>query len=286
MNAQTTAAALARATALAAWILLLQTAFAQTPSPLQEWQYSSGILLERLYEPDIPEWKVVLGAGAEAKPIYDGAQPYRVQAGPVLNIRYRDIAFASTGEGVGINVLRGANYRMGFAAGYDFGRRDSDDENHLHGLPDIPRAPMFRAFGSYVVSKGFPLVITGDVRQSVGRGPDGVVGDVGAYMPIPGSSERFVLFAGPSAAIASRKYLDKRFGVTASQSLTSGFASYRPRAGVTAAGFGVSSAAFVTDRLILNADAAMDWLLHDARGSPLIQRSAQPVLAISVAYMW
>jgi outer membrane scaffolding protein for murein synthesis (MipA/OmpV family) len=113
-----------------------------------------------------------------------------------------------------------------------------------------------------------------------------MIGDVGAYMPIPGSSEHFVLFTGPSVTIASRKYLDKRFGVTASQSLTSGFADYRPRAGVMAAGFGMSSTAFITDRWTLNIDAAMDWLLHDARGSPLIQRSAQPALAISVAYMW
>jgi outer membrane scaffolding protein for murein synthesis (MipA/OmpV family) len=113
-----------------------------------------------------------------------------------------------------------------------------------------------------------------------------MIGDVGAYMPIPGSSEHFALFAGPSITIASRKYLNKRFGVTASQSLTSGIASYRPRAGVTAAGLGVSTTAFITDRLMLNADAAMDWLLPDARGSPLIQRTAQPALAISVAYMW
>jgi outer membrane scaffolding protein for murein synthesis (MipA/OmpV family) len=173
-----------------------------------------------------------------------------------------------------------------FAAGYDLGRRVSDDENHLHGLPDIPRAAVFKAFGSYVVSRDFPLAVRGNVRQSVGRGPDGMIGDVGACMPIPGSSEHFVLFVGPSVTIASRKYLDKRFGVTASQSLTSGFADYRPRAGVTAAGFGMSSTAFITDRLMLNTDAAMDWLLHDARGSPLIQRSAQPALAISVAYMW
>jgi outer membrane scaffolding protein for murein synthesis (MipA/OmpV family) len=271
---------------LVAWILLPQSGFTQTPSPLQEWQYSSGIELQRLYEPHIPQWKVVLGAGAEAKPLYDGAQPYRVQAGPVISIRYSDIAFASTGEGVGINVLRGANYRMGLAAGYDLGRRVSDDENHLHGLPDIRRAPVFKAFGSYVLSKDFPLVVRGDVRQSIGRGPDGMIGDVGAYMPIPGSSEHFALFAGPSITIASRKYLNKRFGVTASQSLTSGIASYRPRAGVTAAGLGVSTTAFITDRLMLNADAAMDWLLPDARGSPLIQRTAQPALAISVAYMW
>ena len=128
----------------------------------------------------------------------------------------------------------------------------------------FPRAPVFRVFGSYAVSKDFPLAVRSDVRQSVGRGPDGMIGDVGAYMPMPGSSEHFVLFAGPSVTIASRQYLDKRFGVTASRSPTSGFASYRPRAGATAAGLGVSSTTFITDRLMINVDGAMDWLRTSA----------------------
>jgi hypothetical protein len=38
------------------------TASSQTPSPLQEWQYSSGTVLEKLFEPNLPEWRVVLGA--------------------------------------------------------------------------------------------------------------------------------------------------------------------------------------------------------------------------------
>ena len=106
----------------------------QTPSPLQEWQYSSGIILEKLFAPEVPEWRVVLGLGAEYKPLYDGARPYRTQGGPIINIRYRDIAFASVGEGIGVNLLSGKHYRFGVALGYDLGRRETDDESHLHGL--------------------------------------------------------------------------------------------------------------------------------------------------------
>ena len=86
-------------------------AMSQTPSALQEWQYSSGITLQKLYEPDLPKWRVVLGAGAEVQPLYDGARPYRTRAGPVINILYRDVAFASVGEGLGVNFVNGANYR-------------------------------------------------------------------------------------------------------------------------------------------------------------------------------
>src|ERR1700737_5258736 len=83
------------------WACVPSTALLQTPSPLQEWQYSRGIVLERLFEPDLPEWRVVLGAAAEAKPLYDGAAVSRVEGGRLINIGYRDIAFVSLGEGSG-----------------------------------------------------------------------------------------------------------------------------------------------------------------------------------------
>jgi len=31
--------------------------------------------------------------------------------GPVIDVRYQDLAFASVGEGIGVNVIRGDNYR-------------------------------------------------------------------------------------------------------------------------------------------------------------------------------
>jgi outer membrane scaffolding protein for murein synthesis (MipA/OmpV family) len=57
------------------------------------------------------------------------------------------------------------------------------------------------------------------VRKFIG-GADGIVGDVSAYLPLPGSSERFVMFAGPSVTFADRRYMQKEYGVSAAQSLT------------------------------------------------------------------
>ena len=235
----------------------------QTPSPLQEWQYSSGIILEKLFEPDVPDWRTVLGVAAARRPLSDGADLARTQAGPVINVRYRDIAFASIGEGIGVNVLRGDNFRAGIALGYDLGRRVSDDYTRLHGMGDIGRAPVAKAFASYVISKDFPLVIRSDVRQIMG-GADGLLADIGAYMPLPGSSKKLIMFAGPSFTYADHRYVDKVFGVTAAQSLASGHPLYDPHAGPDAAGFGFSATCFVADRWLVNLDTAIDRLLGDA----------------------
>jgi outer membrane scaffolding protein for murein synthesis (MipA/OmpV family) len=267
------------------WACVPRAAWSQTPSPLQEWQYSSGIALEKLFEPNLPDWDVVLGAGGEYKPLYDGAELTRKQAGPVINVRYKDIAFASVGEGLGINLIHGKHYRGGIALGYDLGRLVSNDVGHLHGLGDIGRAPDVKVFASYVLSKSFPLVVRGDVRQIVG-GADGMLADLGAYLPIPASSKRLIVLVGPSYTYADHRYMQKVFGVTATQSIASRYPVYDAHAGSDAVGFGFSATGFFTDHWLINMDAAVNRLLGSARESPITQKTTQHALGLSVAYSW
>jgi outer membrane scaffolding protein for murein synthesis (MipA/OmpV family) len=258
---------------------------AQTPSPLQEWQYSSGIALEKLFEPNLPDWRVVLGVGAEYKPLYDGAELTRTQGGPVINVRYKDLAFASIGEGLGVNLLHGEHYRGGLALCYDLGRYVSQDVSHLSGLGDIKRAPAIKAFFSYAVSKDFPMVVRADVRQVVG-GADGAVADLSAYLPLPGSSRHLIMFAGPSFTAADHKFMQREFGVTTTQSIASGYPIYDTHAGADAVGLGFSATGFLTPHWLLNLDTAVNHLLGSASESPITQRRTQKVLALSLAYAW
>jgi outer membrane scaffolding protein for murein synthesis (MipA/OmpV family) len=258
---------------------------AQTPSPLQEWQYSGGLILARLFQPDLPEWRTVLGTAAEVQPVYDGSRAYRLQGGPVINIQYRDIAFLSTGEGIGYNFLRGDHYRVGAAISYDLGRRVKDDYTNLHGMGDIPRAPVAKLFASYVLSKKFPLILRTDVRQLAG-GANGTVGDVGVYMPLPGSSKKFVMFAGPSITLATHRYLQSEFGVTPAQSLASGHPVFDPHSGTDSVGVGFSATRFLTDHWLLNLDSALNRLKGPPDVSPITERRTQRVLALSVNYLW
>jgi outer membrane scaffolding protein for murein synthesis (MipA/OmpV family) len=258
---------------------------AQTPSPLQEWQYSSGIALQRLFEPNIPDWQVVMGAAVEHKPLYDGANLGRTIGGPVINIRYKDLWFASIGEGLGVNLWSGDHYRAGLALSYDLGRYVHDDVAHLTGLGDLKIAAAPKAFISYVISKSFPLVVRADVRQIIG-GADGVVADIDAYMPLPGSSQRFIMFAGPSYTYADHRYMQREFGVTTTQSEASGYPVYDAHSGSDAMGFGFSSTFFITPKILLNFDAAVNHLLGSAGESPITQRVTQHVFVLSIAYAW
>ena len=262
-----------------------RVSMAQTPSPLQEWQYSGGTILERLFQPNAPDWHTVAGVAADNRPLYDGAERYRTLGGPVISVRYQDVAFASVGEGLGYNFVRGDHYRVGIALGYDLGRHQEEDLDHLRGLGDVGRAATVKMFGSYVVSKEFPLIFRADLRQFVG-GADGVTGDAGFYMPLPGSSKRLIMFAGPSVTFADRLYMQKEFGVTPAQSGNSGYEQYQARTGIYAGGFGFSATSFITDHWLVNADAAIDHLFGSAAESPITQRRTQRVITFSICYTW
>jgi outer membrane scaffolding protein for murein synthesis (MipA/OmpV family) len=259
---------------------------AQTPSPLQEWQYSGGVILARLFEPDLPSLRTVLGVAADLQPVYDGARAYRVQGGPVINIQYRDIAFVATGDGIGYNFLRGDHYRVGVALTYDLGRKMKDDLSNLKGMGDIGAAPGGKVFASWVLSKKFPMIMRVDVRDYVG-GVDAAVADAGVYLPLPGSSKKFVMFAGPSITMATRHYMQNLYGVTPQQSLASGHSPYEiSHAGTSAAGVGFSATKFVTDHWLINLDSAISQIRGTPSRSPLVERRTQRVLALSFDYQW
>jgi outer membrane scaffolding protein for murein synthesis (MipA/OmpV family) len=263
-----------------------RAALAQTPSPLQEWQYSGGIILARLFEPDLPKWRRVLGVASEVQPVYDGAQAYRVSGGPVINIHYRDIAFLSTGEGLGFNFLHGDHYQIGLGVTYDLGRKERDDLRNLQGMGDISAAPVGKFFASWVLSRRFPLIMRVNVRQYMG-GAQGAVGDASVYLPLPGSSKTFVMFAGPSITMGTRHYLNTLYGVSPAQSAASGHPVYEiQHAGTSAAGVGFSATKFVTEHFLLNLDAAISQVRGSPAHSPLVEARTQRVVAVSFDYHW
>jgi len=269
----------------ASFICGAHVASAQTPSPMQEWQYPGGISLEKLYAPRIPQWDIITGLAVSTSPAYSGDSRYRVAGGPALDIRYRDRFFFSTGEGLGADVFQGKQYRVSLSVGLDLGRRMEWDYGRLHGLGDIPRAAFFKLSGSYVISKRLPIILRADVRKIAG-GSAGLVGDLEFYTPLPGSSRRFVMFAGPSVTLADRKHLQTGYGISQLQSLNSDYPVFGTHGGLEAAGFGFSATRFFTPHLLANMNISWRELLGSAGSSPLVQRRAQGTLTLSMAYRW
>jgi outer membrane scaffolding protein for murein synthesis (MipA/OmpV family) len=280
---------LARVPALTVLLLLAAAArplHAQTPSPLQEWQYSGGIILARLFQPDLPQWRNVIGLASELQPAYSGSRAYRINGGPDFLFYYRDVAFISSGEGIGYNVLRGDHYQFGVGVTYDLGRKEKEDLTNLHGMGDIEAAPVGKMYGSVVLSKKFPLILRVDVRQFIG-GAQGAVGDAAVYLPLPGSSKNFVMFAGPSITLATHHYLQTLYGVDQAQAHESGHPEFLiTHNGTASAGVGFSATKFLGRHWLINVDGAISQLRGDPAYSPIVEKRTERAITLSFDYQW
>jgi outer membrane scaffolding protein for murein synthesis (MipA/OmpV family) len=254
-------------------------ALAENPSPLPEWIYSSGIPLTRRFMDEIPKWQFIAGLSSEILPKYDGASRYHVLGGPMFDIRYKDLAFLATGEGLGVNFISNNYTRIGFAITYDLGRSRSLS-HELNRLSDIDPTPEAKLFGEAVI---FPFVIRADIRRSMG-GYNGWAGDFSAYMPIAGWKKRLFVFAGPSIMFGDRNYMTRYFGITPAESQASGLPVFSPGGGAKSVSLGADATWLMGHHWFLNVILAGDCLLDDANRSPTTRNQVQGITGLTVAY--
>jgi len=261
----------------AALCLAVAPVAAQTPSPLANWQYSVGEVLVKLGGP-LPDWRVTVGAGAEMAPIYEGSKRYDATPSAVIDVRYKDIAFLSDGEGLGVNLLRGRTYRAGVAIGYDLGR-DHHVQHRLTGTGNVGVAPEAKLFAEYFL---LPFVYRIDIRRGLG-GHDGVIGDLGMYVPLPLAKNTY-LFTGPSITFADTRYMRAYFGISPAQASRSQFSAFDAHGGLDRAGWGATALYQYDKHWWLEAEGAWEYMLGDAGHSPIVEEKSQFVVGANVVY--
>jgi len=244
--------------------LIAATASAQT-STLTDWQSSSGIVMRPLGGP-VPEWQVTVGGGVAALPAYEGSNEQRISPAPTLDVRYKDLAYLSIGEGIGVNILRGTNYRAGVGLAFDMGR-EHNAATRLAGTGNIDPAPLFKAFLQYAF---VPVVLTVDVKQAL-TSYQGLTADIGAYMPVV-ATEKLQIFVGPEMNFADSRYMQAYFGINPQNTdAQSHFHNYSAHGGLKDAKFGIAGFYHFTDHWFINTDFGVERLLGSAPGSPIVQ---------------
>lgn len=250
------------------WVLALSLAPALAhaqSSALTQWQNSPGIVLRPLGGP-IPDWSVTLGGGIAVMPAYEGSNSMRLEPAPDVDVRYKDLAFASLGEGIGVNLLRGTNYRAGVALSYDIGREHTL-ATRLEGTRNIDAAPVAKAFAQYAF---IPVIFTADVAQAL-TSYQGLTANLAAYMPVVGN-ETVQIFLGPEVTFADSRYMEAYFGINPQNTdAQSHFHDYSADGGVKDAKFGASGFYHFDDHWFVNGDLGIERLLGSAAGSPIVQ---------------
>jgi outer membrane scaffolding protein for murein synthesis (MipA/OmpV family) len=254
------------------------SAAAQTPSPFAYWQNSAGIVLRSLGGP-VPDWETVVGGGAVVLPKYQGGKQYEVLPALTLDVRYRDIAFLSTGDGLGVNVIRGDTYRAGVAIAYDLGR-SQHAERSIKGIGSIPLAPEAKIFAEAFFQ---PVVLSVDVRRAIG-GTNGLVGDIGAYMPVVGN-ETLVVFVGPGVSIGDAHYMQRVFGIGTNEAIPNSlYQRYDAKAGAANVNFGTTADYTFADHWHGDLTFGYERLICSAASSPIAENKNQLGVTVQVLY--
>ncbi|TXH05986.1 MAG: MipA/OmpV family protein [Nevskiaceae bacterium] len=245
---------------------------------LPEWVLSAGIpLLYHDGEP-APAWSVTALAAMETLPRYAGDDVLRTRAFPLLDVRYKDLAFASAIEGLGVNLLHGRTCRAGVTLNFDPGRSPADAPR-LRGTRRLPPSPDARAFVDYVI---FPAVFRAELRHTLAGAP-GWVMDAAAYAPVL-ATEQLTAFVGLSATVADHTWMNARFGLTPSQAAAAGLPAYEAPAGLRSAALAADLAWTPRGPWLLNLTVSAQRLGAAAGDSPLTVTRIEPALSLSLGY--
>ncbi len=229
-------------------------------------------------------WTFMAGGGALVRPVYIGADRYRVSPVPAVAIIYRDWFFADPANGVGVrrNLMPGVMASAGMD--YSFGRKEKDDAR-LAGMGDLDGGPSlfgevefrpFRGIGRALsLALGVESPVLGDVS--------GVEATADVAISFPVGLGGYVSVGG-GVIWASRPMMRDLFGVTPAQSAAGVLPVYDLGAGFRATTLGVTLARPVFERWVLVATANYNRLRGDAGRSPIVADRNQFMAGAGLLY--
>lgn len=224
----------------------------------------------------LADWKVTIGAGAIYMPEYEGSDKFDVNPFPIFSAEFGERVSVDI-TGVTVDLYEANGFRVGIKGGYEMGRKE-DDSDYLRGLGDIDPGGVIGGIVSYDVG---PFQAYAKLDKTIG-GSDGLIGTVGAKASY--KYERFIFSADVSGTWADDKHMESYFGITPSQSASSGLDEYDAKAGVKRVDVKASITYMMTENWLLTGAAGAGFLMGDARDSPVVKDDVQPFGMIGLAY--
>ena len=211
-------------------------------------------------------WTIDLGAGALSVPRFPGADTRRTRAIPAIEARYGDVFFFTFADGLGLDVVRRADWHAGPVVNFAFARKEKDDRAALEGLGDVPFTVEAGGYVRYEFDRYATAKL--ELRRGVG-GHDGVVAEVSLEGHAPPLLDRLFPSLGPRLTGYDRRYARAYYGVDVDQSRRSRYSPFAPGSGLKA-GIGGSAVYLVSDRVTLTAFGDYGRLAGEISRSPLV----------------
>jgi outer membrane protein len=228
---------------------------------------------------------MTVGLGAAIVPEYMGSD--EVRALPVIVADYQHASgfFASTVNGIGYKNKAGP-LAFSAALGFEPSRSDRDHglyrgSDALKGMGEI-KASAIGVFGvGYEFDGGIGVGLRAMVALS--NRERGNSYEFGAQAPLlKGEANQVGMFV--SATYSDKKNMQAFYGVTAAQSVSSGYKRYDTKAGISRVNVGLNWNHKLNKQWSVNSMAGAVTLLGDAADSPLAKRKTAPMLAVTLNY--
>jgi MipA family protein len=234
----------------------------------------------RIFGPVDANGKGTIGAAVINSPEFLGSKQRRTMLLPALEYRWQNGFFAGTTNGIGYQFSSAPNIQYGLRVTADFGR-DADKSAALKGMGDIDAAAEFGGFFNYLVSPQISL--TSSLRYGAGNDKKGMVIDLGANYSMQ-FAPQWRGAVGVATTFANSNTMQTRFGVTAAQAITSGYAAYTPAAGLRDARISASANYFFSRQVAITAAVSASALLGDAKNSPIVRSKSGVTGVLAVSY--
>jgi len=214
-------------------------------------------------------WSVTLGAGALVRPTFEGSDRYFVSPIPFVSVNYNDMISLDTS---GLNAYwHKDGLKIGGGLTYNLGRFEGSNsvftqgDERLNGLGNIPAALGLRGFANYKLG---PVVLGATLTKYLAEGNNGLLIDGLVELPVR-LGDRTTLTGRLFATWADHSYMQTWFGVTAGQSINSGYGIYQAESGIKNVGLGINLRHQLGTNWMLSADARLVRLTGSADYSPM-----------------
>ena len=207
------------------------------------------------------DWWVTLGAGATVQPPYDGSDEFEFLPLPVVDVRYKDIAFLSSAEGLGWNVYKTRNVRVGPVLTYYLGNSDTPT-----GVDEVDYGIQGGAFAEFAFDH---WRFDARALQSLAGDAEGLQINFGAAYGTRINGDWRVVIR-PNATWYNENEMKTYFGINSKEASTSGLAEFSPSASFKDVALDLEVAYELSRNWSILALARAGYLLGDAADSPLV----------------
>ena len=241
----------------------------------------------------LPEIRNAIGAGVGGVPDYMGSNDYMLGAAPTAFFRLGDtdryvrvLAFD-----VNVNLIDSATWSFGPAINYRWGRSDVDDRQ-VDRMRDIDNTVELGIFGGWNwTGQDDPrhrFWVGAEFLQDVGGVHDGhlLSASVRYFKPV---TRPLTLGAGVALTYGSKDYMNTYFGVSASDSMSSGLSTFSAGSGLRDVRIPLTAVFSFNPNWHLAGGIIYSRLLNDAADSPVTDdrgSANQFYFGAGIAYAW